>query len=201
MKFVLEKLVRLEVKTNLQNEKIKEQEKIITAQKSTIPDEQKIKLDSILGSSSHVFTDKCVWEINQFMKRMKLAKNHRYNNHPLEKCFYTSCGHKLNIKIFLNGNGKCLNKHVSIFFNTEVGTFDDAIQWPMRARINYCILVDGNEIHTFSIDTTAPKIAGSFQKPCPSNSDNEFGHIDFISLDDPVLKNNSMTFKIDVYYF
>ena len=60
-------------------------------------------------------------------------------------------------------------------------------------------MVDGNAFITDSIDTTVSGAACSFQNPL-KNSGNGWGYEDFISVDDPVLQNNSITFKIDIGY-
>ena len=163
--------------------------------------EQKQKIDNILDSSSHVFTDTYIWKINQFSKKMDQAEHDCNRDQPLVKSFYTSRGHKLQISLYLNGYEESWDEDVSIFFNTAVGIFDDVVKWPVKAVIKYCILKNGNEYKDLSFDTSTSGTARCFQNPS-FKTPGGFGTPTYTyhgSLN-AFLLNNSLSLKIQVDY-
>ena len=208
--FQEEKIEFQEEKIKSQEEKIKSQEEKIKSQEDKIKEledknkSQDVQLAQILqrldqvennqGSPSTPFTDTYVWKVANFSKRLQQAQYNFY--YKLEKCFYTSRGHKLKIMLFPDQN-----EHVGIYFATTEGNFDDTIQWPMKAKIRFCTTnTNGEDVLQMFINTNnnSPGVQNSFQKP-PHN-ENGRGTANFIPVNQVPLQDNTLTVKVKVSY-
>ena len=175
-----EEVEGLKIKTRLQDNKLAQ----ILQRLNQVEDKQ--------GSSTTPFTDTYVWKVTNFSRRLQQARNNFY--HELERCFYTSQGHKL--KIFLSPNQY---EFVAIYFATDEGNFDDTIQWPMKAIIEFCAIdTNGNDVFQVSVNTNLPENRNSFQKP-PHYANGQ-GIPDFIPVSQVPLLNNTLTLKVKIIY-
>ena len=50
------------------------------------------------------------------------------------------CGYLLRAYIFLNGHGRCIGTHVSVFMSVLRGLHDDTLRWPLRGTLCFAIL-------------------------------------------------------------
>jgi len=91
--------------------------------------------------------------------------------------FYTStCGYKVSVRLYLNGDGSARGSHISIFLVILRGQYDSLLQWPFSYRVSFCLCDQKTMIETNG--TTQPKHiiesfrpdtnSISFQRPCSS---------------------------------
>ena len=203
---------------NLQDQKIKSQEKQMLAQDTKIRNQElrlleqqsEIKCHQKYGTilmkrlnamenKSKVpssFTNTHIWKVQQFKKKLQRSKCSRY--HEVNKCIYTSLGHRLEFTLFLYGNGNARSKSISIFAETVAGRYDHSIQWPMKAIIEcHALNEKGDTVFQFDIDT---KSKLSFSKP-PHYGAIGWGLGDFIPLSEAPIHSNILKIKINVEYF
>ena len=72
----------------------------------------------------------CEFTVTEFSKRKQL--NNEYYSPP----FYThTCGYKLCLKMYANGNGDGKGTHVSLYACLMEGEHDDDLVWPFRGDV------------------------------------------------------------------
>jgi len=197
----------------LQDEKLQSQEKTITVQEGKLKFQeaeiktQAIQISKIMEKLNEIekkpevnspFTDHLIWKINQFSDKKQKAKNDpRYN---LTKCFYTSRGHKLEIDFRPNGESR-RNKNMAIFARTVQGSFDDTINWPMIAMIEfYALDRSGNRRSYFFFDTNETAYTRkSFVKPPHTTGGHGTGHFVSLSNGNPY-PNDTFTVEVVIKY-
>uniref|UniRef100_A0A7M5X5K3 MATH domain-containing protein n=2 Tax=Clytia hemisphaerica TaxID=252671 RepID=A0A7M5X5K3_9CNID len=145
------------------------------------------------------FTDHLIWKINQFSDEKQKAKNDC--DYTLTKCFYTSRGHKLEIVLYpIGDNGSRRNKNMAIYAQTVQGSFDDTINWPMEAIIEfYALDRSGNRRSYISFNTNQTAYVTSFVKP--PHTANGYGIDHFVSLSNGnPYRNDTFTVEVMIKY-
>ena len=80
------------------------------------------------------------WIITDPYEKIRHARNHP--NQPLtspEWCTHPG-GYKAQILIYLNGNGRCLRTHVSVFMAFRSGYDDAFLKWPVQGTMSFFLL-------------------------------------------------------------
>lgn len=81
-----------------------------------------------------------LWKISNYANKLQKAKNEE----EIELCspaFFTSKhGYKLQVSIFLNGNGSGEGTHLSLYIRTLCGDYDNIIKWPFTHPITFTLL-------------------------------------------------------------
>jgi len=147
--------------------------------------------------SSSVFDDVHIWKVYKFNNKFDRAKE--FDEQPLFRCFYTSKGHKLKMCLYLDGFDDELGESTSIGFQTEDGSFDDTIRWPMRASISACVIGE-DDIPYFGDCVYTNENNYCFKR---NNEDSIPLFIgDFIPQDDiyDYIVNDILTIKVTVEY-
>uniref|UniRef100_A0A7M5X679 Uncharacterized protein n=1 Tax=Clytia hemisphaerica TaxID=252671 RepID=A0A7M5X679_9CNID len=198
----------------LQDEKLQSQEKTITVQEGRLKFQeteiktQAIQISKIMEKLNEIekkpevnspFTDHFIWKINQFSDEKQKAKNDP--GYELTKCFYTSRGHKLEIELFPNGNGPRRNKNMAICARTVQGSFDDTINWPMKAIIEfYALDRSGNRRSYISFNTNqTADVTESFVKPPHTENGRGIDHFVSLSNGNPY-PNDTFTVEVMIKY-
>ena len=169
-------------------EKIEEQNKIIQRQQSKLGQHEKqirqlsTQMATILGSgsqgvskqaqstkpkecsvSSTKTAETTSLGIGEFLWQLEIPMTN-YPPRMMSKATFhsSSCGYNFMI-VFI----KEIESNVSILFRTIQGLGDDALEWPMKAKISISV-VRGKSLkawHNVTFVTTDSKIAGVFEKP------------------------------------
>ena len=119
----------------------------------------------------------------------------------LETFFYTSRGHKLRIRLDVNGNGDYKNISVSIFSSSFDGLFDDAVKWPIEAKIVFIVPQKKHTLNTKEADAIK-----KFQDPRTKKEEEKnetWGPPNFIPHEDldKATQNDTLTVQIKMEYF
>ena len=216
MSFLVERIQTLEAKSKTQQDLLEAQQKKLeeeTAQNLSLRSQvlqQEALIKTIqekfgsIGNSQIVLSNEHIWRINKFEKKRQQAAKRFDIEQPLERYFYTSRGHKIRIKLFLDGRkGPTRGKYVDLSFAAVRGCFDDAVQWPVKALINFRTVgqEDGDQISLDSVDTKLSINARFFQKPDydERGSLRCDGFIHVSQLCDLVFKN-TLVLKFNVNY-
>ncbi|XP_066921048.1 TNF receptor-associated factor 4-like isoform X2 [Clytia hemisphaerica] len=173
MSFLVERIQNLEAKSKtqqdlleIQQKKLEEETERNVSLRSQIAQLETLKNSVSIEDSQIVLSNEHVWRINKFEKKRQQAAE-RFNTEPLERYFYTSRGHKIRIKLFLDGReGSTRGKYVCLSLAAVEGCFDDAVQWPVKATIQFQVKNQaGNTLWLDHIDTRQSINARFFQKP------------------------------------
>ena len=110
------------------------------------------------------FNGTLIWPIKNFHEqRYRAITGKKY--YILSPVFCTSLyGYKMQLRLYLNGDGIGKGTHISIFFSILRGRYDALLPWPFRQRITLLILDQDNVEHvvdSFNPDLSSP----SFQRP------------------------------------
>lgn len=145
-----------------------------------------------------------LWKITNWEKRMSEAKR----NESLElvsPAFYTSqYGYKLQVSIFLNGNGPGESTHMSVFIKILPGEYDALLKWPFNQKVTFTLFeqstehdnVQGGIAESFIPDP----MWKNFQTPSESAQDLGFGFPCFVSHDTlarrPFVRNDTVFLRV-----
>ncbi|XP_068682840.1 TNF receptor-associated factor 4-like [Montipora foliosa] len=82
-----------------------------------------------------------VWKIRGFHELLRQVKTGYEDEIKLSAPFYTSeFGYKVRMSLYLNGNGKGKNTHLSIFIYIMKGDYDSNLQWPFPKRVTFTLI-------------------------------------------------------------
>jgi len=125
-----------------------------------------------MGSFWHQCYNKYVY-IKQFFSKFDLFFIYSLDNAAIDrqKSIYSSPfylypnGYKICLRIFLNGDAKARDTHISIFVILMRGDYDTDLQWPFKFKIKFTLLnqlsSNYNQSNSFWPDTTS----SCFQQP------------------------------------
>ena len=86
------------------------------------------------------YSGEFIWKIEHFSCRRKDA----IEGHKTFFCspsFYLGPhGYHLCARVFLNGDGRAKNSHISIFITIKKGKFDDILKWPFSQVVTFTLL-------------------------------------------------------------
>ena len=76
-------------------------------------------------------------EFSEFLWQAKTGQSKKIESVP----FYTeSCGYKLKIVFYPNGNGDGNNTHLSVFNSAVKGEYDAILQWPLQRAVRFTLI-------------------------------------------------------------
>uniref|UniRef100_A0A7M5X6S5 MATH domain-containing protein n=1 Tax=Clytia hemisphaerica TaxID=252671 RepID=A0A7M5X6S5_9CNID len=116
----------------------------------------------------------------------------------LTRCFYTLKGHKLKVNFYPNDYKDLVNSHAAIYFQSDEGSFDDTLKWPMKILIEYSAVDEnGLAVYSNSFDTCYG-VGNSFQRP--PHLDDGWGSNDFFPVNYAPIQHNTLILAIKITY-
>lgn len=120
-----------------------------TAEKSLVSptdgsEEGKNKTSEVVEESSFV----SAVSVSKFSA--KKAVNRCFQSQP----FYTKTNHNISLHIFTNGDGPCIDTHVSAFVCVKPGYLDNFISWPLLGKVTIMLVnqLEDKNHHIMSLD-------------------------------------------------
>ena len=106
-----------------------------------------------------------VWKITDFREKRRLATSDSIA-FWLSPIFLTSqFGYRMQLKIYLNGDGTGKGKYVSLFFIILKSPYDDILSWPFQQKVKM-VAMDQSSRGQHITDAFRPDLSSSsFQKP------------------------------------
>ena len=85
-------------------------------------------------------TKSFLWEIQNFSEVLRQTKE--LDNLALQSDpFYTeSCGYKMQLLLYPNGNGSGENTHISVFLSIIDGEYDSLLSWPFITAVKFTLI-------------------------------------------------------------
>ena len=141
---------------NLTSQVVRRQQRIIA--------DLRMELDYLNLSTDGVL----LWKITNYSTKLQKAKN----DEQVELCspgFFTSkYGYKLQVSVFLNGNGAGEGTHLSIYIRVLCGDYDNILKWPFTYPITFTLIDQSDDpsscVHIKECFTPDPTWK-NFQKP------------------------------------
>ena len=124
---------------------------------------------------------KCfMWKIDnfsEFLRQAKTGQRHKIESVPL---YTESCGYKLKIVFYPNGNGDGSNTHLSVFSYAIKGEYDAILQWPLQIAVRFTLIDQQcDALHRENVQLCFTQ---TINRPNEnSDHDNSRGFIKFIS--------------------
>lgn len=177
---------------------------LVRTQKQQINDLQKQVRNLSMNTNGVI-----LWKIHDYSKKLQSA----HNEQAIEiksPCFFTHRhGYKLQLSVFLNGNGSGLNTHMSLYIRVLPGEYDSLLEWPFSHDVSFTILDQGDPLSSkrshISVRFTPDPAWKNFQQPSTDINDDSnlgFGYPKFVShkelKDHNYLKGNNLFIKAAV---
>ena len=140
------------------------------------------------------FTDEFIFKIENFNERRQNAKA----GEQIAESFYTSRRYRLETWVSLKGPTEDASHHVSIFTRTIKGSFDDVVQWPLKANVEFSVLSKNKKRFTRKLYTTNQADQQAFQKPLTNHGHSARGYGNFVPDDKVLSLVENDTFSICV---
>ena len=141
-----------------------------------------------------------MWKIDNFsemLRRAKREKKFKIKSQP----FYThSCGYKVQLSLYPNGNGSGKNSHLSLYSNVLEGEYDALLPWPVKITMTIT-LIDQQpcEILQNNVESSLTNTVSERPK---SISWNSRGSHEFLSQDKLMsrcyLEHDTLFLRVDV---
>ncbi|XP_058019919.1 TNF receptor-associated factor 4 [Ahaetulla prasina] len=139
-----------------------------------------------------------IWKIADYARKLQEARL-RSNYESFSPPFYTHrYGYRLQVSVFLNGNGSGEGSHLSVYIRVLPGQYDNLLEWPFAYRVTFSLLDQSDPslskpqhiTETFLPDPTWK----NFQKPGTGRTSLDesllgFGYPKFISHEDIKKRN------------
>ena len=105
------------------------------------------------------------WRLTEVRQKRQLAIAETVTYWVSEPFQTSQYGYKMQLKIYLNGDGSGKNKYVSLFFIILKSTFDNILSWPFQQKVKFTALdQSGRGQHV--VDAFRPDLSSSsFQQP------------------------------------
>jgi TNF receptor-associated factor 6 len=168
-----QRMLVLEAKVQHLEKKVKEQSTTIRQQHELITD-----LDT---RCSHGFFQ---WKITEFARRSREAQNGTTTVIHSPGFYSSFRGHKMCLRVNLNGVESGYGTHLSLFVHLMRGEFDDEVTWPFAGKIRLTVIDQGPEKqHVVEVLEGTERIA-AFQRPPAGTTRNHkgFGYMEFMPL-------------------
>ena len=83
-----------------------------------------------------------MWKIQNFSEQLRQAKEGSVIFKVLKSDpFYTeSCGYKMQLLLYPNGNGSGENTHISVFLSVIEGEYDSLLPWPFITAVKFTLI-------------------------------------------------------------
>lgn len=145
-----------------------------------------------------------LWKITNWEKRMSDAKRNE-NVELISPAFYTSqYGYKLQVSVFLNGNGPGESTHMSVFIKILPGEYDALLKWPFNQKVTFTLFeqsLEHDNVQGGIAESFIPDPAWkNFQTPSNTAQDLGFGFPCFVSHETmsrrPFVRNDTVFLRI-----
>ena len=122
--------------------------------------------------------------------------------------FYTSLyGHKMCMRVNLNGVDSGLGRHVSLFVHMMQGEWDGILEWPFTGRITLSVLDQSDNVefrrHISETLVAKPNLL-AFQRPTAPRNHKGYGYVEFSQIEQlrepQYVKNNVMLIRIQIFH-
>jgi hypothetical protein len=171
----------------------------------------------------------CIWEISDIENIKSIyIKEHFFSKFSFAICLLDSAasgiqksiysapfyifrkGYKMCMRLYINGDRKARNTHISLFFVIMRGEYDDDLQWPFKFKVTFSLIDQStstdNQHHISNFccpNTTATCFECANCFGCPNSDMNiAFGIPMFIPLDkfnqNRYVKNNTAYIQIGI---
>ena len=95
-------------------------------------------------------TNSFLWEIQNFSEVLRQTKE--LGDFLQSDPFYTeSCGYKMQLLLYPNGNGSGANTHMSVFLSLMAGEYDSLLSWPFITDVTFT-LIDQQRFQRQNVD-------------------------------------------------
>ena len=82
-----------------------------------------------------------MWKIQNFSEQLRQAKERGTFKIVKSDPFYTeSCGYKMQLLLYPNGNGSGQNTHISVFLSEIEGEYDSLLSWPFTTSVKFTLI-------------------------------------------------------------
>lgn len=82
-----------------------------------------------------------MWKIKNFSEQLRQAKEGGIVKVLKSDPFYTeSCGYKMQLLLYPNGNGSGKNTHMSVFHSVIEGEYDSLLSWPFITAVKVTLI-------------------------------------------------------------
>lgn len=141
-----------------------------------------------------------VWKIDNFSEMLRKAKRDekfKIRSQP----FYThSCGYKLQLSLYPNGNGFGTNSHLSIYNYVLKGEYDAILPWPVKITTQITLIdQQPSGIHQDNVEL---RITNTLSEKPKSGDRNSRGSSQFVSQDKLMkrcyLEHDTLFLRVDV---
>ncbi|XP_013924528.1 PREDICTED: TNF receptor-associated factor 4 [Thamnophis sirtalis] len=139
-----------------------------------------------------------IWKISDYGRKLQEARL-RSNYESFSPPFYTHrYGYRLQVSVFLNGNGSGEGSHLSVYIRVLPGQYDNLLEWPFAYRVTFSLLDQSDPSLSkpqHITETFLPDPAWkNFQKPGTGRTSLDesllgFGYPKFISHEDIKKRN------------
>lgn len=141
-----------------------------------------------------------IWKIDNFSEMLRKAKREEKFKIKSQPFYTHSCGYKLQLSLYPNGNGSGTNSHLSVYNCVLKGEYDAILPWPVKITMKITlidqqpceILKDNVELDSTHTVSKRPK----------SGSRNSHGSHEFLSQDKLMtrcyLKHDTLFLRVDV---
>ena len=142
--------------------------------------------------SLSIFNDVFDWSF----KKSEILESH--TDRHIEKSFYTSQYHNLQVQVSLN----YLKRSIGIFAGSNQGSYDGSLEWPIKATVHFSIWNDQKCFKQMSLDTTEENHLDYFGKSSKYDPNNFIGYSEFISYNEIILNCTStdLTIRVQLEY-
>ena len=105
------------------------------------------------------------WPLTEVTEKRQLAVNGTVNYWVSPPFQTSSSGYRMQLKIYLNGDGSGKHKYISLFFIILKSAFDNILSWPFQQKVKFMAL-DQSGRGKHIVDAFRPDLSSSsFQKP------------------------------------
>ena len=123
-----------------------------------------------------------VWKIEHFTEVLRKARREESCKIKSEPFYTHSCGYKLQLSLYPNGNKSGKNSHLSVYSHVIKGDYDALLPWPMKITVIVALI--GQQPHEFLQDKNFEhRFTLTVAEKPTSNDRNSFGYHKFLPHD------------------
>lgn len=95
------------------------------------------------------FCERFFWEVPSISEQSKQAIE--TPSIPIvSPSWFSQHGYHLQMRLFLNGHGRCFGSHVSVFLSVLRGAYDKFLKWPALGNISFFMLDPQNNLNLWA---------------------------------------------------
>ena len=148
-----------------------------------------------------------IWRVDNFRQCRQEAINGTttaIHSPPFHTSLY---GHKMCMRINLNGVDSGVGKHIALFVHMMQGDYDEILEWPFTGRITLSILDQSENVeyrrHIMETLIAKPNLL-AFQRPTAPRNYKGYGYVEFAPIDalleGQYVKNNVLLVRIQIFH-